>query len=84
MLSYIVNIISASSKRHDELQSALDIAHMVETSERMTGRGINQIGTLHRAGATRWSSHFDSICSLIDMYEANMTVLNNIKVHRVL
>jgi len=62
------------------------------TGEHETGRGINQIGTLHRAGATRWSSHFDSICSLIDMYEATMTVLNNIideaswklKVHCVL
>ncbi|KAK1362664.1 hypothetical protein POM88_047138 [Heracleum sosnowskyi] len=48
------------------------------SGERDTGRGINQIGNLHRSGSTRWSSHFDSICSLIDMYGATISVLGSI------
>ncbi|XP_004298199.1 PREDICTED: uncharacterized protein LOC101297533 [Fragaria vesca subsp. vesca] len=44
-------------------------------SERETGTGLNQIGTLHRPGATRWGSHFTSVCDLIDKYDATCTVL---------
>ncbi|XP_073220907.1 uncharacterized protein, partial [Cicer arietinum] len=57
--------------RHDELQAAQleEIAHLLEIDEIVTGKGINQIGTLKRAGDTRWGSHFSSICSLINMYE---------------
>ncbi|XP_057719494.1 uncharacterized protein LOC130933910 [Arachis stenosperma] len=36
------------------------------------------MGTLQRAGDTRWSSHFHSVCSLIRMFSATQTVLNNI------
>jgi hypothetical protein len=50
---------------------------MVATRERETGRRPNQISNLHRSGTTRWSSHFDSICSLIDMYGATITVLES-------
>ncbi|XP_074381824.1 uncharacterized protein LOC141723813 isoform X2 [Apium graveolens] len=57
---------------------AIEIARMVTSGERDTGRGINQIGNLHRSGATRWSSHFDSICSLINMYGAIISVLESI------
>ena len=39
--------------------------------------GANQIGTLHRAGATRWSSHYDSVRNLIDMYGDSCTVLQS-------
>ncbi|XP_073137718.1 uncharacterized protein [Henckelia pumila] len=39
------------------------------------GEELIQMGTLHRVGTTRWSSHFDSICGLIDMYEATIVVL---------
>ena len=51
---------------------------MVNSGERDTGRGLNQISNLHRSGATRRSSHFDSICSLIDMYGATNLVLESI------
>ena len=76
-LASIVNLVSASPKRQNELQcaQAAEVEHMLHTGERETGRGANQIGTLHRAGTTRWSSHFSSICSLIDMYGATIKVL---------
>ena len=71
-MTTIINLICASLKRHTELYyaQAIEIAHMVATGECETGRGANQIGNLHRSGSTRWSSHFDSICSLIDILNA--------------
>ncbi|XP_058192114.1 uncharacterized protein LOC131309510 [Rhododendron vialii] len=76
-LTSIVTLVDASPKRHTELQSAqaIEIEHMLDTSERETGIGANQIGTLHRSGTTHWSSNFDSICNLIDMFTATIKVL---------
>ncbi|XP_073050714.1 uncharacterized protein [Primulina eburnea] len=78
-LNSICNLIKASPKRHTELQSAqaIEIATMVATGIRETGTGLNQIGTLQRAGKTRWSSHFESICSMIDMYSSVIIVLEH-------
>ncbi|XP_004488955.2 uncharacterized protein [Cicer arietinum] len=79
-LTFVVNVVCSSTKRHDELQAAQleEIAHLLEIDEIVTGKGINQIGTLKRAGDTRWGSHFSSICSLINMYEATCIVLKKI------
>ncbi|XP_073015775.1 uncharacterized protein [Primulina eburnea] len=51
-LTTIVNLVTSSSKRNAELQSyqVNEIARSVVAGERETGRGANQIGTLHRAG----------------------------------
>ncbi|TYG65323.1 hypothetical protein ES288_D06G177700v1 [Gossypium darwinii] len=40
---------------------------------------MNQIDTLQRPGETRWSSHLNSITSLLKMYNATSTVLENLK-----
>ncbi|XP_025693053.2 uncharacterized protein [Arachis hypogaea] len=79
-LNSIVTIVSASSKRHDQLQEtqAIENANLVAQNELETGKGVNQISTLQRAGDTRWSSHFNSICSLVKMFTATNIVLNNI------
>ncbi|KAK4549592.1 hypothetical protein RGQ29_032748 [Quercus rubra] len=76
----IINIVVASSKRNDELQHAQagQIENMIASNEIETGRGANQIGTLHRAVDTRWGSHFQSICSLIKMFDATCKVINTI------
>ncbi|GJR79439.1 zinc finger MYM-type protein 1-like protein [Tanacetum coccineum] len=68
-LTSVVNVICASSKRHDELQKAksIEIEHLLELGEIKTGKGANQIGTLRRAGDTRWGSHFNSVCSLFQI-----------------
>ncbi|XP_017604620.1 uncharacterized protein LOC108451442 [Gossypium arboreum] len=80
-LSDIVNIASASSKRHDELQKAqaAEISHLVSINELATGTGMNQIGTLQRPGETRWSSHLNLVTSLLKMYNATSTILENLK-----
>ncbi|XP_030949843.1 zinc finger MYM-type protein 1-like, partial [Quercus lobata] len=76
----IINIVVGSSKRNDELQHAQaeQVENMIASSEIETGRGANQIGTLQQAGDTRWGSHFQSICSLIKMFDATCKVINTI------
>jgi len=76
-MSMIVNVVCSSCKRNDQLQAAFEneIIHLVENGEIATGRGANQVGTLQRSGDTRWSSHFNSICSLLRMYNATISVL---------
>ncbi|XP_025647563.1 uncharacterized protein [Arachis hypogaea] len=53
-LNSIVTIVSASSKRHDQLQEAqaIENANLVAQNELETGKGANQISTLQRAGDT--------------------------------
>ena len=69
-----------SSRRNDELQHAQveQVENMIASNEIETGRGANQIGTLQRAGDTGWGSHFQSICSLIKMFDATCKVINTI------
>nr|KAJ0203223.1 hypothetical protein LSAT_V11C500276980 [Lactuca sativa] len=47
---------------------AEEISYKISIDELETGRGLNQIGTLQRAGDTRWSSHLKSVSSLIKMF----------------
>ncbi|XP_060974109.1 uncharacterized protein LOC133039273 [Cannabis sativa] len=79
-LNSIVNIVGASCKRNDQLKAAhaTNIAHLLEIDELESGKGLNQIGSLQRAGDTRWSSHLKSISSLIKMFSATCEVLLNI------
>jgi hypothetical protein len=51
---------------------------MQDIGELETGKRANQIGILKRASDTRWGSHFNSICSLIRMYDAICTVLEDV------
>ncbi|CAN1215496.1 hypothetical protein LINPERPRIM_LOCUS247 [Linum perenne] len=48
---------------------------MLESGEIETGKGANQSTSLQRAGATRWSSHFFSVDSMIKMFAATCEVL---------
>ncbi|OMO64377.1 hypothetical protein COLO4_32062 [Corchorus olitorius] len=79
-LTSVVNFVGGSCKRQDELQAfqAAEIAHLVSIDELLTGKGANQIGTLQRAGDTRWGSHFHSICSLLRWYGPTRAVVENI------
>ncbi|XP_028053853.1 zinc finger MYM-type protein 1-like [Camellia sinensis] len=79
-LTFVVNIVGASCKRNDELKvaQAAEIEHMIDIDELETRKGLNQIGTLQRAGDTRWSSHFKSFSSLIKIFSPICEVLLNI------
>ncbi|KAL7604482.1 hypothetical protein Lser_V15G17389 [Lactuca serriola] len=49
-------------KHHDELQKAkaTEIEQLLELGEIESGKGLNQVKTLRRAGDTCWGSHFRS------------------------
>uniref|UniRef100_A0A453AKG6 HAT C-terminal dimerisation domain-containing protein n=1 Tax=Aegilops tauschii subsp. strangulata TaxID=200361 RepID=A0A453AKG6_AEGTS len=78
--NFIINVVSASTKRNDELlaNKSAEIAREIELGELDTGKGQNQIGTLQRPGDTRCSSHFKSIQSLQKMFGATVEVLRSI------
>ncbi|CAN0897589.1 Zinc finger MYM-type protein 1 [Linum grandiflorum] len=77
LLDKVINLVKSSPKRTTELLEAhkRDTEQMVERGELETGRGANQNTTLQRAGATRWSSHFYSVDSMIKMFAAVCEVL---------
>lgn len=79
-LAFVINVTCASSKRHDELQKAkaIEIKNLLALGEIKSGKGQNQVGTLRRAGDTRWGSHFKSICSLVNMFDVTRAVLKGI------
>nr|XP_043613829.1 uncharacterized protein LOC122585771 [Erigeron canadensis] len=79
-LAFVINVVCASSKRHDELQMAKsdEIRKLLELGEIKSGKGLNQVGTLRRAGDTRWGSHFNSVCSLLNMFDVTRVVLQEI------
>ena len=83
-LALVVNTVVSSSKRNDNLNAnqVAEIEHLIELNELETGSGANQIGTLQRPGDTRWSSHFDSICSLLRLYKPTFLVLKDIATAR--
>ena len=70
----------SSTKRNDDLHDnqVAEMEHLIELNELETGSGANQIRTLHRPGDTRWSSHYDSICSLLKLYKPTFLVLKDI------
>ncbi|XP_023735120.1 uncharacterized protein LOC111882994 [Lactuca sativa] len=76
-LSFVINVVGASSKRSDQLRDAQaeQMAYFKSIGELDTGRGLNQIGTLQRAGDTRWGSHLKSVSSLIKMFSPICEVL---------
>ncbi|CAM8948867.1 unnamed protein product [Rhodiola kirilowii] len=72
---------NASCKRNDQLRDAhaSNMAFLLAIGDLESGKGINQLGSLQRAGDTRWTSHFKSISSLIKMFSATCEVLMTIK-----
>lgn len=79
-LTFVVNVVCSSPNRHDKLQEAQlkEIENLLEIDEIITSKDENQNGTLKRIGTTRWGWHFDSICSLMNMYEATCHVLKTL------
>jgi hypothetical protein len=78
--NFIVNTVSASPKCNDELldNRAIEIAKEIELGDLDTGRGLNQIGSLQRAGDTRWSSHYKSVKSFLRLFGPSVLVLRGV------
>ncbi|XP_024164387.1 uncharacterized protein LOC112171435 [Rosa chinensis] len=79
-LSLIVNFVDSSAKRHSALQAVRkeEIADLIACGQLQTGIGANQVCSFQRAAATRWSSHFRSIKSLIELFSSTKKTLDDI------
>ncbi|KAH9801146.1 TTF-type domain-containing protein [Citrus sinensis] len=79
-LGSIVNVLTSSAKRLSELKSVweAEIIDLIASGEVQTGTGANQIHTLQRPGATRWSSHFRSVSRLLDLFSVVHKVLGKL------
>ncbi|XP_022850561.1 zinc finger MYM-type protein 1-like [Olea europaea var. sylvestris] len=82
LVSSMVNIVGASSKRCDilrEKQEAI-ISEALINGEISSGRGLNQQSTIARFGDTRWGSHYRTLVSLILMFSPIIDVIEMISI----
>ncbi|CAM8929398.1 unnamed protein product [Rhodiola kirilowii] len=84
-LTTIVNFVDSSAKRHSMLKGYREgeIQDLLAVGTLETGSGMNQASTLQRAAATRWCSHFRSISSLIKLFGATMTTVDDLYMNGV-
>ncbi|XP_021801102.1 zinc finger MYM-type protein 1-like [Prunus avium] len=80
MLTNIVNFVSASAKRRNELNliQKAELKELLDSWELETGRGLNQTRSLERVGATSWGSHYSSITSLMSLFKETKLLLQEI------
>ncbi|XP_022883750.1 zinc finger MYM-type protein 1-like [Olea europaea var. sylvestris] len=73
----VINTVGASSKRCDLLrEKQLDfIVEALEKCEILSRRGLNQETILRHSGDARWSSHYNSLVSLLAMFSSVLAVL---------
>ena len=78
-LLYIINTVDSSSKRHDQLHQAqlVELENAIANANIETGQGANQIHTLKRPRDTRCGSHFGSVYSLMKMFGAVFSVIQD-------
>ncbi|XP_070660515.1 uncharacterized protein [Malus domestica] len=77
IVTILVNVVGASSKRCDLLRENQSIAVIkaLNSGEFTSGKGKNQETTLKRAGETRWGSHFGTLVSIMTMFSSILDVL---------
>jgi hypothetical protein len=63
---------------HNLPRSITKMDHLIELDELETGNAANQICTLQCPSDIRWSSHYDSICSLSKLHKPKYLVLKYI------
>jgi hypothetical protein len=77
MISILLNVVGGSAKRRDMIT---DINHeqvkqALRCGQLETGTGLNQEQWLQRPGDTRWSSHYKTLKSLLNMFPTIVEVL---------
>jgi hypothetical protein len=79
-ISLIVNTVSASCKRKDQLlQRHHDkIVEELDSGAIFPGRGKNQETSLARPGDTRWGTHHKTLVRILFMWSSVLEVLENI------
>ena len=77
VVTNVVNVVGASSKRHNILRDKLAavVIESLSNGELSNGQGLNQETILKRACDTRWSSHYGILLILIHMFSSMIKVL---------
>ncbi|XP_020423491.1 uncharacterized protein LOC109950157 [Prunus persica] len=77
MVSNVVNVVGASAKRRDMLREkhADVIFEALNNNELLSGQGLNQETNLKRSSDTRWSSHYNCLINLENMFPSVLDVL---------
>jgi len=77
MISMLLNVVGGSSKRRDMIRdiNLEEMSKALGCGQLQTGTGLNQEQSLQRPGDTRWSSHYKSLKSLVDMFPTIVKVL---------
>ncbi|XP_050111776.1 uncharacterized protein LOC126590342 [Malus sylvestris] len=77
IVTILVNVVGASSKRCDLLREKQSIAviEALNSDEFTSGKGKNQETTLKHAGETRWGSHLGTLVSIMTMFSSILDVL---------
>ncbi|KAL5752940.1 hypothetical protein ACOSQ2_023447 [Xanthoceras sorbifolium] len=76
---HALNVQNIRGQGYDGASNMRDaIEHMIIIDELETSKWAIQLENLQRAGDTRWSSHFHSICSLLRLFGPTCVVLQNI------
>ena len=77
IVTNVVNVVGASSKRHDILhdKQVVVIIESCSNSELSSGQGLNQETVLKRSCDTHWSSYYGALLRLINMFSFVIKVL---------
>ncbi|KAL5567879.1 hypothetical protein UlMin_024454 [Ulmus minor] len=80
VVSNVVNIVGASSKRRDILREkqALKVIEALKSGELSSGKGLNQEIGIKRPCNTCWGTHFGTLVSFITMFSSIVDVLEEI------
>jgi hypothetical protein len=77
MISLLLNVVGGSSKRRDMIRdiNLQEMSKALGCGQLQIGTGLNQEQSLQIPGDTRWSSHYKSLKSLVDMFPTIVKVL---------
>jgi len=77
MISILLNVVGGSAKRRDMIRDINyeQVQKALGCGQLETGTGLNQEQCLQRPGDTRWSSHYKTLKSLVNMFPTIVEVL---------
>jgi len=76
-ISTLLNVVGGSSKRRDMIRdiNLKEVSKALGCGLLETRTGLNQEQCLQRPGDTRWSSHYKSLRSLVNLFQTIIKVL---------
>ncbi|XP_078171495.1 uncharacterized protein LOC144565578 [Carex rostrata] len=81
MVARLLNVTGGSCKRRDQLrdEARINVVEAISSEEIVTGSGLKQESSLARTGDTRWSSHFNTLNSLVVLFLPTFKVIEQIE-----